>query len=162
MRSFLRTSPGMTQNANVIGRTWPDFDTKRLVAGFACHQNATPGIYITRDILANIETLRSIATDKQIVIFAEVFGVPVAICFHPTEIQRTYCRIKWLNCGQIRSPTISRKCAIWSRVGFGSEREFDVLPRGDTLKSLTRQRQDGRLVLICIGPELFFRTAHHQ
>jgi hypothetical protein len=41
------------------------------------------GIYITRDILANIENLRTSATDKQIVIFAEVFGVPVADLFPP-------------------------------------------------------------------------------
>ena len=40
-------------------------------------------IYITRDILANIETLRSIATDKQIVVFAEVFEVPVGNLFPP-------------------------------------------------------------------------------
>jgi transcriptional regulator with XRE-family HTH domain len=33
------------------------------------------GRYITRDILANIETKRSIVTDKQIEYFAEVFGV---------------------------------------------------------------------------------------
>jgi hypothetical protein len=58
---------------------------KRQVAGFACHQNATLGIYITRDILANIETIRTIATDKQIVVFAEVFGVPVGDLFPPKQ-----------------------------------------------------------------------------
>ena len=68
---------------------------KRLVAGFACHQNATLGIYITRDILANIETLRSIATDKQIVVFAEVFGVPVDDLFPPK--QQSSGRIVGLN-----------------------------------------------------------------
>lgn len=33
------------------------------------------GCYMTRDILANIETQRSIVTDKQIEFFAEIFGV---------------------------------------------------------------------------------------
>ena len=33
------------------------------------------GCYMTRDILANIETQRSVVTDKQIEFFAEVFGV---------------------------------------------------------------------------------------
>ena len=33
------------------------------------------GRYMTRDILANIETKRSVVTDKQIEYFAEVFGV---------------------------------------------------------------------------------------
>ena len=33
------------------------------------------GCYMTRDILANIETQRSVVTDKQIEFFADVFGV---------------------------------------------------------------------------------------
>jgi transcriptional regulator with XRE-family HTH domain len=33
------------------------------------------GCYMTRDILANIETQRSIVTDKQIEFFAEIFGI---------------------------------------------------------------------------------------
>jgi len=33
------------------------------------------GCYMTRDILANIETQRSIVTDKQIEFLAEIFGV---------------------------------------------------------------------------------------
>ena len=53
------------------------------------------GIYITRDILANIETLRTIATDKRIVVFAEVFGVPVGDLF-PTK-QKSSGRIVGLN-----------------------------------------------------------------
>jgi hypothetical protein len=53
------------------------------------------GIYITRDILANIETLRSTATDKQIVVFAEVFGVPVGDLFPPK--QKSSGRIVGLN-----------------------------------------------------------------
>ena len=72
----------MRQNANVVGRNVARFRyqkgwsqdllvTKMQIAGF----------YITRDILANVETLRTIATDKQIVVFAEVFGVPVGHLF---------------------------------------------------------------------------------
>ena len=72
----------MRQNANVIGRNVARFRYQKgwsqdlLVA-----KMQLLGIYITRDILANIETLRSIATDKQIVVFAEVFGVPVGDLF---------------------------------------------------------------------------------
>jgi transcriptional regulator with XRE-family HTH domain len=76
----------MRQNANVVGRNVARFRyqkgwsqdllvTKMQIAGF----------YITRDILANIETLRSIATDKQIVVFAEVFGVQVVDLFPPKQ-----------------------------------------------------------------------------
>ena len=39
------------------------------------------GCYMTRDILANVETRRSIATDKQIEFFAAVFGVHVGELF---------------------------------------------------------------------------------
>jgi transcriptional regulator with XRE-family HTH domain len=41
------------------------------------------GCYMTRDILANIETLRSPVTDKQIEFFAEVFRVDVWDLFPP-------------------------------------------------------------------------------
>jgi transcriptional regulator with XRE-family HTH domain len=74
----------MRQNANVIGRNVARFryqngwSQDKLVA-----KMQLLGFYITRDILANIETLRSIVTDKQIVIFAEVFGVPVGDLFPP-------------------------------------------------------------------------------
>ena len=74
----------MRQNANVIGRNVARFryqngwSQDKLVAKIQLL-----GFYITRDILANIETLRSIVTDKQIVIFAEVFGVPVGDLFPP-------------------------------------------------------------------------------
>jgi len=89
MRLSLRISPGMTQNANVIGRNVARFRYQRgwsqdlLVA-----KMQLLGIYITRDILTNIETLRSIATDKQIVVFAEVFGVPVGDLFPPKQKSR--------------------------------------------------------------------------
>ena len=39
------------------------------------------GCYMTRDILANIETQRSIVTDKQIEFFAEIFGVKAGSFF---------------------------------------------------------------------------------
>ena len=74
----------MRQNANVIGRNVARFryqngwSQDKLVAKIQLL-----GFYITRDILANIETLRTIVTDKQIVIFAEVFGVPVGDLFPP-------------------------------------------------------------------------------
>ena len=94
--SRLRTSPGMTQNANVIGRNVARF---RYQKGWSQDLLVTKmqllRIYITRDILANIETLRSIATDKQIVVFAEVFGVPVGDLFPPK--QKSSGRIVGLN-----------------------------------------------------------------
>ena len=74
----------MTQNANVIGRNVARF---RYQKGWSQDLLVTKmqllGNYITRDILANIELLRSSATDKQIMIFAEVFGVPVGDLFPP-------------------------------------------------------------------------------
>jgi transcriptional regulator with XRE-family HTH domain len=39
------------------------------------------GCYMTRDILANIETRRCIVTDRQIEYFAEVFGVQASNLF---------------------------------------------------------------------------------
>jgi transcriptional regulator with XRE-family HTH domain len=84
MRLSMRISPGMTHNANVIGRNVARF---RYQKGWSQDLLVTKmqllGIYITRDILANIENLRTSATDKQIVIFTEVFGVPVADLFPP-------------------------------------------------------------------------------
>jgi transcriptional regulator with XRE-family HTH domain len=86
----------MTQNANVIGRNVARF---RYQKGWSQDLLVTKmqllGIYITRDILANIETLRSIATDKQIVVFAEVFGVPMGDLFPPK--QKSSGRIVGLN-----------------------------------------------------------------
>ena len=86
MRTSLRTSPGMTQNANVIGRNVARF---RYQKGWSQDLLVTKmqllGCYITRDILADIENLRTSATDKQIVIFAEVFGVPVGDLFPPNR-----------------------------------------------------------------------------
>ena len=39
------------------------------------------GCYMTREIIANIETRRSSVTDKQVVILAEVFGEEVGSLF---------------------------------------------------------------------------------
>ena len=41
------------------------------------------GCYMTRDIVASIETLRCIVTDKQIEFFAAVFGIPIQQLFPP-------------------------------------------------------------------------------
>lgn len=43
------------------------------------------GCYMTRDILASIETLRCVTTDKQIEFFAEVFGIPIQAMFPTTR-----------------------------------------------------------------------------
>jgi hypothetical protein len=62
-----------------LAETWPGFDTK--TAGRRI--SLSPKYNCWDSILANVETLRSIVTDKQIVIFAEVFGVPVGDLFPP-------------------------------------------------------------------------------
>jgi hypothetical protein len=84
--SRLRTSPSITQNSNIIGRNVARF---RYQKGWSQNLLVTKmqllGIYITRDIVANIETLRTSVTDKQIVIFAEVFNMPVGDLFPPKQ-----------------------------------------------------------------------------
>lgn len=71
------------KDANVIGRKvaylrnqrgWSQNDLVAELQLLGC-------INMTREILANIETLRSPATCKQIEFFAEVFGVPVQELF---------------------------------------------------------------------------------
>src|SRR5213592_4679840 len=71
------------KDANVIGRKvaylrnqrgWSQNDLVAELHLLGC-------INMTREILANIETLRSPATCKQIEFFAEVFGVPVQELF---------------------------------------------------------------------------------
>jgi transcriptional regulator with XRE-family HTH domain len=74
----------MNRDGNVIGR---------VVAKLRYHRAWTQdqlvaklqllGCYMTRDILASIETQRSPVTDKQIEFFAEVFGVDVWDLFPP-------------------------------------------------------------------------------
>ena len=76
----------MRQNANVIGRNVAKFRYQRgwtqdeLVAKIQLLE-----FYMTRDILANIETLRSSVTDKQIAVLSEVFNVPVGDLFPPNR-----------------------------------------------------------------------------
>ncbi len=67
----------MTKNANVIGRNVAKLRYQR---GWSQDELVTQlqllgNINITRDILANIETLRSPADSKQIEFFAEVFCI---------------------------------------------------------------------------------------
>ena len=76
----------MRRDGNVIGqvvarlryqRAWSQDDLVARLQVVGCN--------ITRDILANIETRRSIATDRQIVFLAEVFRVPVGDLFPPRQ-----------------------------------------------------------------------------
>jgi len=68
----------MQRKANVIGQNVAKFRYQRnwtqeeLVAKLQLL-----GCYMTRDILANIETQRRIVTDIQVRFFAEAFGVPM-------------------------------------------------------------------------------------
>ena len=75
----------MRNNANIVG---PNVVKFRHRAGWTQDVLATKmqliGCSMTRDILANIETQRSLVTDKRIAIFAEVFGVAVGDLFPPT------------------------------------------------------------------------------
>ena len=68
----------MRREANVIGRTVARLRYQR---GWSQDELVTQlhllgNINMTRDILANIETLRSPADSKQIEFFAEVFHIP--------------------------------------------------------------------------------------
>lgn len=72
----------MLKDCNVIGRKvsqlrWQrEWTQETLVAKLQ-----VLGCYMTRDILASIETRRCIATDKQIEFFAEAFGIQVQQLF---------------------------------------------------------------------------------
>ena len=74
----------MQRKANLIGQNVAKFRYQRnwtqeeLVAKLQLL-----GCYMTRDILANIETQRRIVTDIQARFFAEVFGVAEADLFPP-------------------------------------------------------------------------------
>ena len=76
MRASLSPKMGKLRNGNVIGRNVARF---RYQAGWSQEVLAAKmqllGCYMTRAIIANIESRRSAVTDKQIVFFAEVFGV---------------------------------------------------------------------------------------
>ena len=66
----------MHRDANVIGQNVAKF---RYQHGWTQDELVAKlqlmGCYMTRDILANIETQRCVVTDRQIEFFAEVFGV---------------------------------------------------------------------------------------
>jgi transcriptional regulator with XRE-family HTH domain len=72
----------MPRNANIIGRNVAKF---RYQAGwtqeFLAARMQLLGCYISRDIIANIETRRSTVTDKLIAFFAMVFRVPLHCLF---------------------------------------------------------------------------------
>lgn len=73
----------MPKNANVIGR---NVARLRYQRGWSQDELVTQlqllgNINMTRDILANIETLRSPADSKQIEFFAEVFSIPEQALF---------------------------------------------------------------------------------
>lgn len=66
----------MHRDANVIGKNVAKFRYQRgWTQDELVGKLQLIGCYMTRDILANIETQRSIVTDKQIEYFAEIFGV---------------------------------------------------------------------------------------
>jgi transcriptional regulator with XRE-family HTH domain len=72
----------MHRDENVIGRNVAKFRYQRgWTQDELVGKLQLLGCYMTRDILANIETQRCPATDKQIEFFAEVFGVNVGDLF---------------------------------------------------------------------------------
>ena len=74
----------MRNNANIVGPYVVKF---RHQVGWTQDVLAAKmqllGCCMTRDILANIETRRSLVTDIRIAIFAEAFGVAVGDLFPP-------------------------------------------------------------------------------
>ncbi len=74
------------QNLNVIGR---NVSRERYQRGWTQAELVVKlqllGCYMTRDILASIETRRCGVSDKQIEFFAEVFGIEVHRLFPPTR-----------------------------------------------------------------------------
>jgi transcriptional regulator with XRE-family HTH domain len=85
----------MQRKANVIGQNVAKFRYQRnwtqeeLVAKLQLL-----GCYMTRDILANIETQRRIVTDVQVRFFAEAFGVSITELY-PVK-RREDTRTMWL------------------------------------------------------------------
>jgi|SRR5579883_1030186 transcriptional regulator with XRE-family HTH domain len=66
----------MHRDENVIGQNVAKFRYQRgWTQDELVGKMQLRGRYMTRDILANIETQRCVVTDKQIECFAEVFGV---------------------------------------------------------------------------------------
>jgi len=77
----------MTQHgSNVIGR---NVSRERYQRGWTQDELVIKmqllGCYMTRDILANIETRRCVVTDTQIEFFAEVFGIHIQQLFPVTR-----------------------------------------------------------------------------
>ena len=85
----------MQRKANVIGQNVAKFRYQRnwtqeeLVAKLQLL-----GCYMTRDILANIETQRRIVTDVQVRFFAEAFGISITELY-PVK-RREDTRTMWL------------------------------------------------------------------
>ena len=77
----------MRNYANIVGQNVVKF---RHRAGWTQEVLAAKmqllGCCVTRDILANIESRRSLVTDKRVAIFAEVFGVAVGDLFPPIPL----------------------------------------------------------------------------
>jgi transcriptional regulator with XRE-family HTH domain len=76
----------MPHSSNVIGR---NVSRERYQRGWTQDELVIKmqllGCYITRDVLANIETRRCVATDTQIEFFAEVFGIQIEQLFPLTR-----------------------------------------------------------------------------
>lgn len=72
----------MSRDHNVIGRNVSKFRYQRgWTQDDLVGKLQLLGCYMTRDILANIETLRGPVTDMQIEFFAEIFGVTAGDLF---------------------------------------------------------------------------------
>lgn len=74
----------MSHQSNVVGR---NVSRERYKRGWSQEKLVIEmqlrGCYMTRDIVASIETLRCIVTDKQLEFFAAVFGIPIQQLFPP-------------------------------------------------------------------------------
>jgi transcriptional regulator with XRE-family HTH domain len=85
----------MQQKANVIGQNVAKFRYQRnLTQEELVAKLQLLGCYMTRDILANIETQRRIVTDIQVRFFAEAFGISLSELY-PVK-RREDNRTMWL------------------------------------------------------------------
>lgn len=77
----------MLKNANVVGQNVVKF---RHQAGWTQEELAAKmqllGCYMTRDIIAKIETRRCSVSDNRILLFAKAFGVEIG-CLFPSKKQ---------------------------------------------------------------------------
>jgi transcriptional regulator with XRE-family HTH domain len=98
----------MQRKANVIGQNVAKFRYQRnwtqeeLVAKLQLL-----GCYMTRDILANIETQRRIVTDIQIRFFAEAFGISLVELF-PVK-RRGDTQTMWLTDQRVQTSLDNRR-----------------------------------------------------